>query len=48
MSDVAPLASAPYTRYEWPVIQPTSAVHQKTSLSLRSNTYFDVTAAYSR
>ncbi len=25
---VAPRASGPYTTYEWPVTQPTSAVHQ--------------------
>src|SRR5690606_5782500 len=30
---VAPLASGPYTTYEWPVTQPMSAVHQKTSVS---------------
>src|SRR3954468_17137332 len=44
ITQVAPLASGPYTRYEWPVTQPTSAVHQKTSSSLRSNTIFLVGA----
>ncbi len=28
---VAPLAKGPYVMYEWPVIQPMSAVHQYTS-----------------
>ena len=44
MTHVAPFASGPYTTYEWPVTQPTSAVHQKTSSSLRSNTSFVVAA----
>ncbi len=48
MSDVVPFDSGPYTRYECPVIQPASAVHQKMSFSLRSKTYFDVRVAYSR
>src|SRR5215213_8339273 len=38
ITHVAPLASGPYVRYVCPVTQPTSAVHQKTSSSLRSNT----------
>src|SRR6478609_3922137 len=38
ITHVAPLARGPYTRYEWPVTQPTSAVHQNTSSSRRSNT----------
>src|ERR1700730_3917395 len=37
ITHVAPLASGPYTMYECPVTQPTSAVHQKTSSSFRSN-----------
>ena len=45
MSTVAPLASGPYTTYEWPVTQPTSAVHQKMSSSRRSKTYLVVAAA---
>jgi hypothetical protein len=44
ITQVAPLASGPYTRYEWPVIHPTSAVHQKTSSSRRSKTTFVVAA----
>src|SRR5579862_7125922 len=38
MRHVAPLARGPYTTYECPVTQPTSAVHQNTSSGLRSNT----------
>ncbi len=39
MTCVAPFASGPYTMYECPVTQPTSAVHQYTSVSgLRSKT----------
>ena len=38
ITQVAPLASGPYTRYECPVTHPTSAVHQKTSSSFRSKT----------
>ena len=30
---VAPLASGPYTMYEWPVTQPMSAAVQKMSVS---------------
>src|SRR5512138_172257 len=42
ITHVAPLASGPYTRYECPVTQPTSAGHQNTSSSRRSNTSFVV------
>src|SRR5512133_3177498 len=45
MMHVAPAASGPYTRYECPVTQPTSAVHQYTSSCLRSKTYLVVTNA---
>src|SRR5919202_4891714 len=48
MTHVAPLASGPYTMYEWPVTQPTSAVHQKTSSSFRSKTYLWVDAVPTR
>src|ERR1700678_2134737 len=45
ITDVQPLTSGPYTTYEWPVIQPTSAVDQKTSRSgFRSNTIAVVVA----
>jgi hypothetical protein len=33
---VVALASGPYTMYEWPVTQPTSAAHQYTSSALTS------------
>src|SRR6185295_16605478 len=42
MTSVTPSASGPYTTYEWPVTQPTSAVHQNTSESLRSKTHLVV------
>src|SRR5947207_13210305 len=42
MTVVAPLASGPYTTYEWPVTQPTSAVHQCTSSSRMSHTHLCV------
>ena len=46
---VARLASGPYTTYECPVTQPTSAVHQYTSVSgFRSKTLWCVYATWVR
>src|SRR4029078_8543767 len=42
ITHVAPLESGPYTTCEWPVTHPTSAVHQNTTSSRRSNTSFVV------
>ena len=47
-TSVAPTASGPYVMYECPVTQPMSAVHQKTSVGLMSNTHCIVSAHHSR
>jgi len=44
-SCVALLSSGPYATYEWPVIQPQSAVQKKVSSGFRSKTYLVVVAA---
>ena len=45
MTVVVPFTSGPYTMYECPVIQPTSAAQQKMSPSRRSKECLQVIAA---